>query len=74
MTAQWLQRLVNCHLARNAALGHDVPEMPNCPLVPHGVTATVSATDTGFAVALRADTEEAANEIMRRVQGLVKKK
>lgn len=30
LTAEWLQRLVNCHLARNAALGHVVPEMPDC--------------------------------------------
>jgi hypothetical protein len=39
MTAQWLQRVIDCHLARNAALGHDVPEMAYCPLVPKGVSA-----------------------------------
>ena len=28
MTAEWLQRVVDCHLARNSSLGHIVPEMP----------------------------------------------
>ena len=73
MTAQWLQRLVNCHLARNAALGHDVREMPHCPLVPRGASASVSATDSGFAVAIRGDSEESAKEILRRAQSLVAK-
>jgi hypothetical protein len=71
MTAQWLQRLANCHLARNAALGHDVPEMPYCPLVPKGVTATVAPTSTGFAVTVRSDDQAAADEVLRRAQTLV---
>lgn len=70
MTAQWLQRVIDCHLARNAALGHDVPEMAYCPLVPKGVTATVSGTQTGFAVAIRGDSQETANEVLRRAQAL----
>ncbi len=49
MTAEWLQRVVDCHLARNASLGHDVPEMPNCPLVPRGVEARVSSTSRSSA-------------------------
>ena len=36
MTAQWLQRVVDCHLARNAALGHQAADMPSCPLFPKG--------------------------------------
>lgn len=68
MTAQWLQRVVDCHLARNAALGHDVPEMPNCPLVPKDVAAKVTATDSGFAVAVRSDDSRTADEILRRAR------
>lgn len=68
MTAQWLQRVVDCHLARNAALGHNVPEMPSCPLVPKGVTAKVTATDTGFAVAVQSDDSATAQEVLRRAQ------
>jgi hypothetical protein len=71
LTAQWLQRVVDCHLARNAALGHNVPEMPYCPLVPNGVAATVAPTATGFAVEVRSDDTAVAQEILRRAQGLV---
>lgn len=70
LTAQWLQRVIDCHLARNAALGHDVPEMAYCPLVPKGVTASVTPTRTGFAVAIRGSDNESANEIWRRAQAL----
>jgi hypothetical protein len=49
MTAEWLQRLTDCHIARNAALGHVAPAMPDCPLVPMGVTARVTSTGGGFA-------------------------
>jgi hypothetical protein len=71
MTAQWLQRVVDCHLARNAALGHDVPEMPYCPLVPKGVTAKVTATDSGFAVAVRSEDSDTSKDVLRRAQALV---
>jgi hypothetical protein len=70
MTAPWLQRVIDCHLARNAALGHEVPEMPYCPLVPKGVTATVTPTSTGFAVAIRSSDLDTAKEIVRRADGL----
>jgi hypothetical protein len=71
LTAQWLQRVVDCHLARNAAVGHDLAEMPYCPLVPNGVTATVAPTDTGFAVSVQSEDPTVAREILRRAQGLV---
>lgn len=70
MTAPWLQRLVDCHLARNSALGHDVPEMAYCPLVPRGVTATVAPTRTGFAVEIRSGDSGTAKEILRRAEDL----
>lgn len=70
MTAQWLQRVIDCHVARNGALGHDVPEMPYCPLVPNGITASVTPTETGFAVAIQADDPAMAQEVLRRAQGL----
>ncbi len=70
MTTEWLQRVVDCHLARNAALGHTVPEMPNCPLVPKGAEARVSSTGSGFAVAIRSEDEQTAREILARAQRL----
>jgi hypothetical protein len=66
MTAEWLQRVVDCHLARNASLGHVVPEMPNCPLVPREVEAHVASTGDGFAVTIRSDNEESARDVLAR--------
>jgi hypothetical protein len=71
LTAEWLQRVVDCHLARNASLGHVVPEMPNCPLVPRGVEARVSSTGEGFAVAIRSADQSVAREVLSRAQRLL---
>jgi hypothetical protein len=70
MTSEWLQRVVDCHLARNSALGHQIPEMPDCPLVPKGASAKVTSTGNGFAVAIRADDAVTAAEILTRAQHL----
>ena len=71
MTAEWLQRVVDCHLARNAALGHEVPEMPYCPLVPNGAEATVTPARGGFAVTIQSDVPASAEEVLRRSRGLL---
>lgn len=70
MTAEWMQRLVDCHLARNAALGHVVPEMPDCPLVPNHVGAVVTSTGAGFAVTIRSSDADVAKEVLARAQRL----
>jgi hypothetical protein len=70
MTAPWLQRVIDCHIARNAALGHDVPEMAYCPLVPKGVSTTVIQTRAGFAVEIRSTESDTATEILRRAEAL----
>jgi hypothetical protein len=70
MTAEWLQREVDCHIGRNNALGNDVPEMPYCPLVPKGITGTVSSTGNGFAVRIESQDSNTAKEVLRRAQGL----
>lgn len=71
LTAEWLQRVVDCHVARDASLGHVVPEMPDCPLVPKGVSAKVTSTGTGFAVEIRADDPDAAADVLARARRLV---
>lgn len=71
MTAEWLQRIIDCHLARNASLGHVVREMPNCPLVPRGVEARVSSTGEGFAVEIRSTDQSVAREVLARAQRLL---
>jgi hypothetical protein len=72
LTAEWLQRVVDCHLARNAAIGHEAAsaEMAHCPLTLRGVTAKVRSTGDGFVVAVRADDAATAQEILRRAEPL----
>lgn len=70
LTAEWLQRVVDCHLARAAAVGHEMPEMDYCPLVPKGVKAKVSSTGSGFAIEVSADDAATVAEIKRRAEGL----
>jgi hypothetical protein len=70
MTSQWLQRVVDCHIARNNSLGNNVPEMPNCPLVPKGITATVSSLGNGLTVRIESQDSATAQEVLRRAQSL----
>ena len=70
VTAERLERIVQCHIARNAALGNDMPEMPYCPLVPKGVSANVTSTGNGFAVTIMAQDQATAAEVLRRAQAL----
>lgn len=71
LTAEWLTRSVECHLARSAAAGHEMPEMAYCPLVPRGVSAAVKSTGTGFAVTITSSDSQSAAEVARRAQALV---
>lgn len=71
LTAEWLQRVVDCHIARNAAMGHNAPEMAYCPLVPRDVTATVTSTGDGFAVAIRSNDPTTVEDILRRANALM---
>jgi hypothetical protein len=68
LNAPWLQRLVSCHQARNAAIGYDQAsaDMPSCPLALPGTQATVSAVDDGVALTVRSDDTDIAKRILRR--------
>lgn len=70
MTGEWLQRVVDCHLARAAAVGHDMPEMSYCPLMLKGVKAKVTSAGNGFAVNLSADDAATVAEIKKRARDL----
>jgi hypothetical protein len=70
LTAEWLQRIVDCHLARNAAVGHGMSEMGYCPLVPRGAKASVRSVGDGFAVDVYGEDSATAAEIWRRAQQL----
>jgi hypothetical protein len=70
MTAEWLQRLVDCHIARSATIGHETAssDMPACPLTLKGIQANVRSVGDGFAVTVRSDDTATANEILRRAE------
>jgi hypothetical protein len=71
LTASVLQHLVDCHIARDDALGHDVPEMSYCPLVPRGATATVEVIPHGYVVEIRSSDPAGGPEIARRATALL---
>lgn len=71
LTAEWLQRLVDCHLARSAVLGASVAEMRDCPLAVPTATARVASTGSGFAVMIRAEDEGSVAEIRGRAERLI---
>lgn len=70
LTREYLQVLVSCHVARNASMGHSMPEMATCPLAVKGATAAVESAYGGFVVEVRSDDSEAATEILRRARML----
>jgi len=71
LTTEWLQHEVNCHLARAAAVGFEMPEMSYCPLMLKGVKADVSSVGDKFVVQVVSDDAETAKEIQKRAQALM---
>jgi hypothetical protein len=70
LTAEHLQKIIDCHIARNDALGHDVPEMSYCPLVPRDVTANVTPVQDGFAVTIESTDDQSVREVRARAEAL----
>ena len=68
LTPERLQRIVSCHLERNAVLGHDVPEMDYCPLVPRDVSAAVISAGERLVVQVQSQEPGSAQEIWARAQ------
>lgn len=71
MTAEWLQRSINCHMARAAAVGFDMAEMSDCPLMLKNIKATVASVGDGFAVRITSDDKATAEKILSRAQALI---
>jgi hypothetical protein len=74
VTAEWLQRVVDCHVARNALGEGKAAAMRDCPLAVTGISAVVRSTGTGFAVEIAANDpgSGAAEEVLRRASKLVR--
>jgi hypothetical protein len=75
VTAERLQRTIECHIARNASLGpgSDVPAMAPCPLALKGVSATVRSVGNGFAVDIAGEDDATAAEVLRRARTLARR-
>lgn len=75
LTRDSLQRLVDCHMARNAALGYDVPQAYYSPIALKGVDqAVVSETSQGLAVTITSSDHTIAQAISARSRNLLPEK
>lgn len=70
LDAAAMQRLLDCHLARNAVLGHDVTDMDYCPLVPRDVEATAETSESGLRVRIEVHGETSVTAVRDRVRQL----
>lgn len=66
VTADSVQRALDCHLARNAALGFDAPEMGHCPLAARGVRATAREQGGRVVVDVTASRTAVADAVLAR--------
>ena len=71
LTAERLQRIVDCHLARYRAGGQVSPGAAFCPLALPEVRALVRSLETGLAVAISSTDPGTGREIMRRARSLL---
>lgn len=70
LDVEGMQKLLDCHLARNAVLGHQMSEMDDCPLVPAGVEATAEPSEHGLRVRLEVRGEGSVSETRERLRRL----
>jgi hypothetical protein len=70
LTADWLEHLVECHLARDQTIGPDAPETKECPLAVRGASAHVAADGGGYFIEVRSWDDDGAGEIARRGRAL----
>ncbi len=70
LTLERLQRLLDCEVARNAALGHDNPGVQFDPLAVEGATAIASSSRDRLSVGITAPDTDAAWEILERARAL----
>ncbi len=71
LTARRLQGLLDCQVARAAALEYGAPEMRWCPLAVRGVSARAEVGDRGLAVRLSSDDTNAAAAAYERARTLL---
>ena len=68
VSASSVQKSLDCHLARNAAMGFDAPEMSFCPLAAKGVEARAREKNGLIVVEVKAAKAETAEQVLRRAE------
>ena len=71
LTPEFLQRLVDCHLARNAALGDEALGLEDDPLGLPAIKAQAMRVWDGIAIEVRSSKPETALKILARANALV---
>jgi hypothetical protein len=72
LSADSMQKSLDCHLARNAAVGFSASEMPFCPLASKGIHAVARESKGRVTVEITAGDSRAAEEVLRRSRLLTK--
>jgi hypothetical protein len=70
MTAEWLQRVAECHRAQVSAA--DPSQLTQSPLDVKGARITVQSTGNGFAVDITSGDPRVGRDILARAQGLAR--
>lgn len=70
LTLEYLDHMVACHTARNAAMGFGMDDMAFCPLSVKGASAKVTQGTGALRVEIRGDSDAASTEILRRANAL----
>jgi hypothetical protein len=70
VTAEWLERIAECHIAQNAARGYP-QSAASSPLDVKGAAVHVSSVGDGFAVDITSYDWKAGREILRRARTLL---
>lgn len=74
LTAEHMQRVLDCQLARDAAIGHDSPELARDPLAPLDVKARAFTTPGGIGVAVWSIEPKSAQKVRDRIGALFGRK
>lgn len=73
LNLEFMERSVQCHQARAAAMGYSTTFMPHCPLALQHISVTSEVGDSGqIVVTFRSDRSEVAAAVHGRIEDLVK--
>jgi hypothetical protein len=67
LTAERMQQVLDCQLARDAAIGHDSPQLARDPLAPRDVKARAFTTPNGIAAAIWSIEPRSARQVRERI-------